>query len=96
MNISNSISELNFSSISGVHGAKIYAWPGYRQSPIEKISPTELDINRSGIEVLLPKNERDEMVRSFLESKNDSLYTANGKNYAASFAIVGTLFSALV
>jgi hypothetical protein len=101
MNISSSISEFNVSSLDGVRGAKIYAWPGYRQAAVEKISPTELDIHKSAIQILLPKEERDEVIRSFIESKNlenknDSLYTSNGKNYAASFAVAGTLFSALV
>jgi len=99
MNISRAVSELNFSPID--RSAKVYAWSPYRQSAIEKISPLELDIHQSSIQVLLPQEERNEIINSFLESKNlenknDSLYTSNGKNYAANFAIVGSLFSALV
>lgn len=100
MNISNAISEFNVSSVGG-RSAKIYAWPAYSQAAIGKINPIELDIHKSTIQVSLPQDEREKIISSFLESKNlenknDSLYTSNGKNYAANFAIVGTLFSALV
>jgi len=101
MRISGAVSGLNFPPIDGVRGAKVYAWTPYRQSAIEKTNPIEFDIHRSAIQVLLPKEERNEIISSFLESKNlenknDSLYTSNGKNYAANFAVVGSLFSALV
>ena len=96
MNISNSMSEFNVRSIDGLHSAKIYTWPNYRQASIERINPVEPDNIQKSIQVLLPKEERDELIRSYIENKNDSFYTPNGKNFAASFAVVGTLFDALV
>ena len=96
MNISNSISEFNVRSIDGLRIEKIYTWPRYRQAAVERTNPVESDIIQNSIQVLLPKDERDELIRFYTETKNDSLYTPNGKNYAANFAIVGTLFDALV
>jgi len=96
MNISNSISELNFPSVGGVGSAKIYAWPNYRQASVERVNPVELDVFQNSIQVLLPKEEREEIARSFMETKNESFYTPNGKNFAAGFAVVGTLFDAII
>jgi len=96
MNISNAVSALNFASIDGLRNERIYAWPNYRQASIERINPLEADVLQNSIQVLLPKNERDEIIRSFIEDKSNSSYTPNGKNFAANFAIVGSLFDAVV
>ena len=96
MNISNSVSALNFASIHGLRNEKIYAWPNYGQASVERINPIESDILQNSIQVLLPKHERDEFIRAFMEDKSNSSYTPNGKNFAANFAIVGSLFDAVV
>ena len=69
------------------------------QVPVGAANSTDSDVLQNGIQVLLPQQEREEMIRSHIENfeaKNDFLYTPNGKNYAANFAIVGSLFDALV
>ena len=96
MNISNSMTAFNVRSIDGLRSEQIYVWPRYGQTTIERTNPIESDFIQNSIQVSLPREERDELIRSYIENKNDSLYTPNGKNYAASFAIVGTLFDALV